>query len=95
MNGFVLINKPCGMTSFKVTGAVKHKTGEKRCGHAGTLDPLATGVLPVMIGRATRLIDLIDDNKKVYKASMVFGLTTDTLDCEGEVLTDQPVNLRI
>ena len=93
MNGFVLINKPCGMTSFKVTGAVKHKTGEKRCGHAGTLDPLATGVLPVMIGRATRLIDLIDDNKKVYKASMVFGLTTDTLDCEGEVLSDQPVNL--
>lgn len=93
MNGFVLINKPCGMTSFKVTGAVKHKTGEKRCGHAGTLDPLATGVLPVMIGRATRLIDLIDDNKKVYKASMIFGLTTDTLDCEGEVLSDQPVNL--
>ncbi len=93
MNGFVLINKPCGMTSFKVTGAVKHKTGEKRCGHAGTLDPLATGVLPIMIGRATRLIDLIDDNKKVYKASMVFGLTTDTLDCEGEVLSDQPVDL--
>lgn len=93
MNGFVLINKPCGMTSFKVTGAVKHKTGEKRCGHAGTLDPLATGVLPVMIGRATRLIDLIDDNKKVYKASLVFGMTTDTLDCDGEVLTDQPVNV--
>ena len=93
MNGFVLINKPCGMTSFKVTGAIKHKTGEKRCGHAGTLDPIATGVLPVMIGRATRLIDLIDDNKKTYKAEIVFGLTTDTLDCEGEVLTDQPVNI--
>ena len=62
MNGFVLINKPCGMTSFKVTGAVKRKTGEKRCGHAGTLDPLATGVLPVMIGRATRFVDLIDDS---------------------------------
>ncbi|MBQ5590393.1 MAG: tRNA pseudouridine(55) synthase TruB [Clostridia bacterium] len=93
MNGFVLINKPCGMTSFKVTGAVKRKTGEKRCGHAGTLDPLATGVLPVMIGRATRFIDLIDDNRKTYKASCVFGLTTDTLDCEGEVLTDQPVNV--
>lgn len=81
------------MTSFKVTGAVKRKTGEKRCGHAGTLDPLATGVLPVMIGRATRFIDLIDDNRKTYKASCVFGLTTDTLDCEGEVLTDQPVNV--
>lgn len=93
MNGFVLINKPCGMTSFKVTSAIKRKTGEKRCGHAGTLDPIATGVLPVMIGRATRLIDLIDDNKKAYKAEVVFGLTTDTLDCEGEVLSDQPVCL--
>lgn len=93
MNGFVLINKPSGLTSFKVTGAVKCKTGEKRCGHAGTLDPLATGVLPIMIGRATRLIDLIDDNRKVYRASLVFGITTDTLDCDGEVLTDQPVNV--
>ena len=91
MNGFVLINKPSGLTSFNVTGAVKRKTGEKRCGHAGTLDPLATGVLPVMIGRATRLIDLIDDNRKTYKASLVLGMTTDTLDCDGEVLTDQPV----
>lgn len=93
MNGFVLINKPAGVTSFKVTGAIKRKTGEKRCGHAGTLDPLATGVLPIMIGRATRLIDLIDDNRKVYKASLIFGMTTDTLDCDGEVLTDQPVNV--
>ena len=88
-----MINKPAGVTSFKVTGAIKRKTGEKRCGHAGTLDPLATGVLPIMIGRATRLIDLIDDNRKVYKASLIFGMTTDTLDCDGEVLTDQPVNV--
>lgn len=93
MNGFVLINKPSGLTSFKVTGSVKRKSGEKRCGHAGTLDPLATGVLPVMIGRATRLIDLIDDNRKTYIASFVLGLATDTLDCDGEVLIDQPVNV--
>jgi len=93
MNGFVLINKPSGLTSFKVTGSVKRKSGEKRCGHAGTLDPLATGVLPVMIGRATRLIDLIDDNRKAYIASLVLGLATDTLDCDGEVLIDQPVNV--
>ncbi len=93
MNGFVLINKPSGLTSFKITGSVKHKSGEKRCGHAGTLDPLATGVLPVMIGRATRFIDLIDDNKKTYVASLVFGMATDTLDCDGEVLVDQPVNV--
>lgn len=93
MNGFVLINKPSGLTSFKVTGSVKRKSGEKRCGHAGTLDPLATGVLPVMIGRATRFIDLIDDNRKTYIASFVLGLTTDTLDCDGEVLSDQPVNV--
>ena len=90
MDGFVVINKPSGVTSFSVTGAVKRKTGVRRCGHAGTLDPLASGVLPVMVGRATRLIDLIDDNQKVYRAGVVFGLTTDTLDCEGKVLTDQP-----
>lgn len=89
----ILINKPQGMTSFKVTAAVRRKIGAKKAGHAGTLDPLASGVLPIMTGRATRLIDLIPDEKKRYVAGFMLGLTTDTLDNEGEVLTDQPVNV--
>ena len=59
MNGFVLIDKPAGMTSFRITAAVRRKFGQKKAGHAGTLDPLATGVLPVFIGQATRIIDFI------------------------------------
>ena len=83
----VLINKPINMTSFKVTGAVKRKLGIKKAGHAGTLDPMATGVLPVMTGRATRLIDMISIDRKRYKARFMLGMTTDTLDYEGQVLT--------
>ena len=91
MDSVILIDKPAGMTSFKVTSSVRHKLGIKKAGHAGTLDPLASGVLPIMTGRATRLIDLIPDEKKRYVAGFMLGLTTDTLDNEGEVLTDQPV----
>lgn len=92
MDSVILIDKPAGMTSFKVTSSVRRKLGIKKAGHAGTLDPMAGGVLPVMTGRATRLIDLIPDEKKRYVAGFMLGLTTDTLDNEGEVLTDQPVN---
>lgn len=93
MDSVILIDKPAGITSFKVTASVRHKLGIKKAGHAGTLDPLASGVLPVMTGRATRLIDLIPDEKKRYVAGFMLGLTTDTLDNEGDVLTDQPVNV--
>lgn len=93
MNGFVLINKPCGVTSFSVTGKVRRALSADKAGHAGTLDPIATGVLPVMVGRATKLIDILPDEKKTYLAGFMLGMTTDTLDCEGEVLTDQPVNV--
>ena len=88
----ILINKPVGMTSFAVTSSVKRKLGIKKAGHAGTLDPAACGVLPVMTGRAARLIDIIPDNTKRYTAGFMLGFTTDTLDCEGEVLSEQPVN---
>lgn len=87
----ILINKPVGMTSFAVTSSVKRRLGIKKAGHAGTLDPAASGVLPVMTGRAARLIDIIPDNTKRYTAGFMLGLTTDTLDCEGEVLSEQPV----
>lgn len=93
MDSIILIDKPAGMTSFKVTSAVRRKLGIKKAGHAGTLDPMASGVLPVMTGRATRLIDIIPDEKKRYVAGFLLGLTTDTLDNEGKVLTDQPVDV--
>ena len=93
MNGFVLINKPCGVTSFSVTGKVRRALSVDKAGHAGTLDPIATGVLPVMVGRATKLIDILPDEKKTYLAGFMLGMTTDTLDCEGDVLTEQPVNV--
>ncbi|MBQ2676562.1 MAG: tRNA pseudouridine(55) synthase TruB [Clostridia bacterium] len=92
MNGIVLIDKPRGVTSFKVTASVRKKLNQKRVGHAGTLDPMATGVLPVMVGQAARLTDLLPSQQKRYVAEFMLGMTTDTLDCEGEVLTDQPVN---
>ena len=85
MNSVVLINKPSGMTSFKVTAAVRKKLNIKKAGHAGTLDPLASGVLPVYTGSATRFIDLPQSNMKRYTAGFTLGVTTDTLDCEGEV----------
>lgn len=90
-NNIILINKPVSMSSFEVTSAVRRKLKIKKAGHAGTLDPMASGVLPIMTGRATRLIDLIPLEKKRYSAQFELGMTTDTLDCEGEVQTDQPV----
>ena len=88
MQGYLLINKPTAVTSFHVTACVRKKLGIKRTGHAGTLDPLATGVLPVMVGQATRLIELLPVSEKRYKARFQTGLTTDTLDITGQVLTE-------
>lgn len=85
MNGVLLINKPRGMSSGSVVGKIKKLTGEK-CGHMGTLDPLAEGVLPICIGRATRLFNYFLDKTKVYIAQFKFGEETDTLDLEGRVV---------
>lgn len=86
MNGFLCILKPPGMTSAAVVAVVKRLTGEKRVGHAGTLDPEAAGVLPVMIGRAARLFDYLVDKEKAYVAEAAFGLATDTQDATGRVI---------
>ena len=86
MNGFLNILKPPGMTSAAVVGAVKRLTREKRVGHAGTLDPEAAGVLPVMVGQATRLFDYLVDKEKQYVAECAFGLATDTQDAQGAVV---------
>lgn len=86
MNGFLNVLKPPGMTSAAVVSVVKRLTGEKHVGHAGTLDPEAAGVLPVMIGRAARLFDYLVDKEKTYVAEAAFGAATDTQDATGTVI---------
>ncbi len=85
MNGFINLYKPKGITSAHCLNRVK-KILDYKCGHMGTLDPLACGILPVAVGQATRLFDLMLDKKKVYVAEFTFGYETDTLDLEGKVL---------
>ena len=88
MNGAVFLDKPSGMTSFAAANRVRRALGLKKAGHTGTLDPMATGVLVVMLGGATRFIDFIPSHDKAYEAVFRLGLTTDTLDIEGTVLTE-------
>lgn len=84
MNGVLLIDKPAGFTSFDVIAVVRRLTGERKTGHTGTLDPNATGVLPVLLGRATKAQDIIPNHDKEYVAAFRLGLTTDTLDIWGK-----------
>lgn len=91
MNGIIVINKPLGKTSHDMVYFTRRLTGIKKVGHTGTLDPSATGVLPVCIGNATKVCDLLTNADKAYRTSFVLGMTTDTLDADGEVLSDQPV----
>lgn len=86
MNGFFLIDKPSGMTSRDVVNMVSKTYREKKVGHAGTLDPLATGVLIVAIGRATKLLPILTNHDKTYQVTVQIGKSTDTLDITGEVL---------
>lgn len=86
MDGVLNINKPSGMTSHDVVQAVRRITREMRMGHTGTLDPLATGVLVLCAGKATRIARYLEAGEKEYKAVMRLGVTTDTLDAEGRVL---------
>lgn len=87
MQGLLLINKPEGITSFKVVAAIRKKANTKKVGHTGTLDPLATGVLPILIGRATSLCDYLLTADKSYTATVMTGITTDTLDIMGEIIS--------
>jgi tRNA pseudouridine55 synthase len=86
MDGVLNINKPSGITSHDVVERVRRILHEKRIGHTGTLDPLATGVLVLCVGRATRIAQYLEAGEKEYKAIMRLGVTTDTLDAEGQVL---------
>ena len=83
MDGILNINKPGGKTSFAVVAMVKRLTHEKHVGHAGTLDPMATGVLPVCLGQATRLVEYLMDATKTYLAEIELGVSTDSYDREG------------
>lgn len=85
MNGVLIIDKPSGFTSFDVIAVIRRATGQRKIGHTGTLDPNATGVLPVLLGNATKTQDLILNHDKTYIADFMLGKTTDTLDIWGTV----------
>ncbi|MBQ3259247.1 MAG: tRNA pseudouridine(55) synthase TruB [Clostridia bacterium] len=95
MDGILCLDKPCDMTSFAACALLRRLLGEKRVGHAGTLDPMATGVLPLFFGKATRAIPLLPCHDKTYVASLQFGKQSDTLDIWGAVReTGAPVPSR-
>ncbi|MBT1075856.1 tRNA pseudouridine(55) synthase TruB [Geobacter grbiciae] len=85
MDGFIVIDKPAGLTSHDIIARVRRILGQKKAGHTGTLDPFATGVLPVAMGEGTKAIPFLDEAVKEYRATMVLGAATDTQDCTGRV----------
>jgi tRNA pseudouridine55 synthase len=92
MNGLLVLDKPSGLTSHDVVAIVRRATGEKSIGHLGTLDPMATGVLPLLLGKYTRLAQFFGQAEKQYTGAIRFGFATDTFDAEGEPATE-PVPL--
>ncbi len=93
MNGFINLYKEKGFTSHDCVAKLRRILSFKKIGHMGTLDPDACGVLPVALGKATRLISLFDEDRKTYRAVMRLGVTTDTLDISGQILSTSPVNV--
>ena len=92
MDGIVIVDKPQGWTSQDVTARLRRVFGTRRIGHGGTLDPMATGVLPVFVGRATRAVEFFEHAGKTYETVLRFGITTDTEDMTGTVLTEENVS---
>ena len=91
MNGVLVVDKPKGITSFDVVREVRRALKIKKVGHTGTLDPMATGVLPICVGDATKIAQFITEASKAYDATVKLGVTTDTLDAEGKVLETRAV----
>ncbi len=91
MNGILCIDKPAGFTSFDVVAKLRGIAKTKKIGHGGTLDPMATGVLPLFLGNATKACDLVPNQDKRYTATFRLGMVTDTLDCTGKILEEHPV----
>ncbi len=95
MNGILLIDKPSGLTSRDVVNIVGKSLGTKKIGHTGTLDPLATGVMVLCVGKYTKLVELLTSYNKTYEASIVLGIKTDTLDITGKVLEEKCSNISL
>ncbi len=93
MTGIICLDKPLDMSSFMAVKKASRLLGVKKAGHTGTLDPMATGVLVIMLGHCTRFIELLPEHKKSYTARVKLGITTDTLDITGEILSENPVNV--
>ena len=92
-NGIIIIDKPAGWTSMDVCAKLRGILHEKRVGHAGTLDPMATGVLPVFVGQATKAVSFAENGRKVYEAVLLLGRVTDTQDTTGETLEERAVTV--
>lgn len=90
LTGLVLVDKPSGPTSFDTVERVRRALNANRAGHTGTLDPLATGLLPVCLGTSTRLARFISDADKAYRGTLLLGVATDTLDAQGEITAEDP-----
>lgn len=93
INGIINVHKEAGFTSHDVVAKLRGICGQKKIGHTGTLDPMATGVLPVCLGSATRLCDMLTDKDKEYVTELLLGRTTDTQDVTGQTLSESPVML--
>lgn len=92
MDGVINVYKPTGMTSFDVVSKIRKISNTKKVGHTGTLDPEASGVLPICLGRATKIVDFIMNDYKIYKAELKLGIVTDSYDKEGTILEEKPIN---
>src|SRR5438093_13242150 len=91
--GLVLIDKPTDITSHDAVAAVRRALGVRKIGHAGTLDPMATGLLVMGVGRGTRLLRFLGDSPKLYEGTGLLGVETTTLDADGEVASEAPVDV--
>ncbi len=95
MTGIICLDKPRDMTSFFAVKRASRLLGVKKAGHTGTLDPMATGMLVICLGHCTRFIELLPEHSKSYEARVRLGVTTDTLDITGEILSENPVNVTL
>ena len=93
MTGVLNLDKPAGWTSHDAVAKLRRILGERRVGHGGTLDPMATGVLPVFVGRATRAVEFLEAADKEYEAGLRLGIITDTQDTTGQILEERPVSI--
>ena len=93
MTGILNLDKPAGWTSHDAVAKLRRLLGERRIGHGGTLDPMATGVLPVFVGRATRAVEFLEAADKEYEAGLRLGIVTDTQDTTGQILEEKPVSV--